>query len=287
MQEFMRVPREFAKSISSFKDCFIHHAMLQNFPEIDANLMFATLPEVIARAFCFQDSFTYVWRYDLGTPAIKLSGGREIIGTLQFQEVRKLVSVIKIATQVLDHRTLHQYLDRLANVKKHPDVLAEFQPLLHREELYGIEHEARGANNKTIDWRIPDAGLPPLFVEVKSRIKDLIESFETLEFAQSLGINEIPAPRHNPAVMLRSTVEKFPARDPSDALHCVWVAAHLKQEANESKSAYDQLEAGKVHVVVFGGWNREASIIGVTAETVKSVAQRLNLIPSDQFFFQR
>ena len=182
---------------------------------------------------------------------------------------------------------LRNYLDRLGNVKKHPDVLAEFQPLFHRTELSGIEHEAPGANKKTIDWLIPDDGLPPLYVEVKSRIKDLIESFEELEFAQSLGINEIPAPHHSPSVMLRSAVDKFAVQYPNIALNCVWVAAHLKQEADKTRRAYKQLEAGKVHVVVFGGWTREASLIGATPETIQEVVKRLNLIPSEQYSFLR
>jgi len=250
----MRVPNAFAKATKSFEDCFILHAMAQSLSEIDAIKLFALLPAGIATASCFQDVFTDVWRYDLGSPAIKLSGGKEVIGTLQFQKVRTLVLVMILATRFLDAKTLRNYVDRLANIKKHPDVLAEFQPLLHRVKLQGIEHEVPGVNQKKIDWFIPDAGLPPLLVEVKSRIKDLIESLESLEFARSLGVKDIPTPHHNPALMLRSTADKFAARDPSAALHCVWVASHLKQEADETKRAYEQLATGKVHVVVFGGW---------------------------------
>lgn len=122
---------------------------------------------------------------------------------------------------------------------------------------------------------------------MKSRIKDLIESLESMEFAQSLGIEEIPAPHHDPAVMLRSTVEKFAVKSPIERIHCIWIAAHLKQETSETRSAFDQLEAGRIHVAVFGGWTREASIIGTAPELIQSVAARLNLTPGEQFFFRR
>ncbi len=132
MRKFLRVPKEFAKAILPLKDCFIRHAILQGLSAGEGGRQFGLLPEAIASAICFQDSFTDIWRYDLGTPSIKLAGGQEIIGTLQFQEVGNLVSVMRLATQILDQKKLQQYLNRLANVKKHPDVIAEFQPLLHR-----------------------------------------------------------------------------------------------------------------------------------------------------------
>ena len=87
--------------------------------------------------------------------------------------------------------------------------------------------------------------------------------------------------------MMRSTIEKFPIRSPETALHCVWIAAHLKQETNETRNAFEQLEAGKLHVVIFGGWNKEASIIAKRPEDIEAVSKRLNIIPSDQFLFLR
>ena len=283
----MRVPREFMKQTADFKSCFITHALQQGLPVQSAQELFALVPLDISNAFCFQDAFTDLWRYDFGAPAISMPGGRQVIGTLQFPELRILVSVVRLARQVLPKNRLGLYLGRLANKKKHPDALAEFQPLIHRAGVSGIENEVPGEGNKTIDWRIPDDGLPPLLVEVKSRVKDLIESFESLEFAQSLGLTEIPSPHHDPSIMLRSTTEKFPVCGPNIALHCVWISAHLKQEANETKMAYQRLASGRVHVVVFGGWTQEASFIGDRPEDIQAVTNRLNLRPSEQYFFVR
>ena len=283
----MRVPIQFVKAVTDFKECFVRQAILQNISEIDALYLFELLPVDLKKSDCFEDALTGLWRYDFGTPPITIPGGGLVIGTPHFQEVRVLVKVIQLACQVLQKDRLTQYVGRLANKKKHPDVLAEFQPLMHRVKLHGIENEVAGVGNKTIDWLIPDDEKPPLYIEVKSRIRDLIESFESLHFAQSLGISDIPAPHHDPALMMRSTIEKFPIRSPETALHCVWIAAHLKQETNETRNAFEQLEAGKLHVVIFGGWNREASILAKRPEDIEAVSKRLNIIPSDQFLFLR
>jgi hypothetical protein len=283
----MRVPRQFVKTVADFKICFVRHALIQSIPEAEALRLFEMLPFELRQSDCFEDALTGLWRYDFGTPPITLPGGGQIVGTPHFQEVRVLVRVIYLACRVLQNDRLSQYIHRLANKEQHPDVLAEFQPLQHRVNLRGIENEAAGVGNKTIDWLIPDDGQPPLYVEVKSRIRDLIESFESLHFAQSLGIDEIPAPHHDPALMMRSTTDKFPSRDSSAALHCLWIAAHLKQEANETRRAFGQLEAGRIHVVVFGGWTKEASLIGERPEDIEAVASRLDITPSDQFLFTR
>lgn len=283
----MRVPPQFVKVVTDFKECFVRQAILQNISEIDALCLFEMLPFDLRKSDCFEDALTGLWRYDFGTPPITIPGGGLIIGTPHFQEVRVLVKVIRLACLVLQKDRLMQYVNRLANKKKHPDVLAEFQPLMHRVNLHGIENEVAGVGKKTIDWLIPDDGKPPLYIEVKSRIRDLIESFESLHFAQSLGISDIPAPHHDPALMMRSTIEKFPIRSSETALHCVWIAAHLKQETNETRNAFEQLEAGKLHVVIFGGWNREASILAKRPEDIEAVSKRLNIIPSDQFLFLR
>jgi hypothetical protein len=273
--------------VTGFKECFVRQAILQNITEIDALHLFEMLPVDLRKSECFEDALTGLWRYDFGTPPITIPGGGLIIGTPHFQEVRVLVRVIQLACQVLQKDRLTQYVGRLANKKKHPDVLAEFQPLMHRVKLHGIVNEVAGVGNKTIDWLIPDDEKPPLYIEVKSRIRDLIESIESLQFAQSLGVSDIPAPHHDPALMMRSTIEKFPVRSPDVALHCVWIAAHLKQESNETRNAFEQLEAGKLHVVIFGGWNKEASIIAKRPEDIETVTNRLNITPSDQFLFLR
>jgi hypothetical protein len=283
----MRVPRKFVKAITEFSICFIREALLQKLSGQDAVHLFGLLPEELTNSFCFQDALTSLWRYDFGSPPITLPGGSSIVGTTHFQEMRVLVSVMRLARVVLAENQLEQYVNRLGMRKKHPDVLAEFQPLQHRTNLQGIQNEVPGEGKKNIDWLIPDDGEPPLFVEVKSRVKDLLESLESIEFARTLGVGEIPAPRHNPSIMLRSTVDKFPIRASSQALQCAWIAAHLKQEANESRAAFQQMAVGRIHVVIFGGWSKEASPIGNDPEDVQAAARRLNITPSEQFFFYR
>lgn len=284
----MRAPREFVKAVGDFRVCFIRHALLQGISGADANNLLQSVPDEIAKSFCFLDTLTDLWRYDFGCPPIRLNGGTQVIGTPHLPELRLLVSVMKLARQVLTIRRFAEYLGRLNQKNKHIDVLAEFQPLLHRDSLDGIQNEVGGADKKTIDWLVPDNGLPALLVEVKSRIRDLIESLESVEFARGLGVESIPAPRHDPAIMLRSAVDKFPlVTSATNALHCIWIAAHLKQEVNETRKAYDRLAAQKIHVVVFGGWTREASLIGKRPEDVQAVVTRLNLIPSERFIFRR
>ncbi len=166
----MRVPSRLIKSTQDFRRCFIRHAILQGLSGQKTDDLYDKVPLDLVRSLCFEDSLTGLWRYDFGAPAIKLPGGREIIGTLQFQEMRNLVTAMRLGSQVLSAYRFEDYLRRLACRKKHADVLAEFQPLAHRTTLAGIENEVPGNGKKTIDWSIPDDGQPPLLIEVKSRL---------------------------------------------------------------------------------------------------------------------
>lgn len=284
----MRVDPRFVKARTQFASCFAREAKDQGIAGPEISKLFNCLPLVIQNADCFQDALTGLWRYDLGTPPICLQSGHEIIGAdLQFPQVRVLVKAIHLADKYLSRECVTSFANRLAHRKKHPEVLAEFQPLMHRLDLTGIRNEVPGAGQKTIDWLIPEPGKQPLLLEVKSRLVDLIESLESLEFAQSLGVEEIPTPRHDPAVMLRSAVEEFDFRSPLEALQCVWIASHLKQEITETGATFTQLTQGRIHVAIFGGWDRKVSMIGAAPDILAEVARRLNVSLTENFFFSR
>jgi len=284
----MQMDPRFIKARDRFDACFAREARGRGITEPEISKLIRLLPTVIRNADCFQDTLTGLWRYYFGTPPISLQSGREVVGAdLQYPQMRILVMVMHVADTYLPPHCFTRFIDRLAHRKKHAEVLAEFQPLMHRSDLTGIQNEVSGYAKKTIDWLIPETGKQPLLIEVKCRLVDLIESLESLEFAQSLGVKEIPAPRHDPAIMLRSTVDKFVERNPADAIQCVWVSSHLKQEMSETRNKFEQLAGKRIHVVIFGGWTSDVSMIGIAPEVTQEVARRLNVNLTDSYFFMR
>jgi hypothetical protein len=180
---------------------------------------------------------------------------------------------------------LQAYLARLTDPTRHEDVLVEFAPILRL--LDGVQHEVNGHGDSaaTVDWRIEAPGYPVLLLEVKNRIWDLIESFETLEH---LDTHEaVPPPRHDHAMLFRSVQHKFKSRRPEETIQGVWIKTGLMQEEKEFRSAFDALELGRVHVAVLGDWGEDAYVVATDNTTEKIVLKILRLKQSTRLVFNR
>ena len=189
----------------------------RGFPSGYAERISKLIPAPIQHLPCFLDRLTGIWRYEYGAPITLPMGGGVIVGTPMFPEVERLFDVVGCAAWRLDKEKLGAYLVRLADSNHHEDVLVELAPILRLGEVT-VEHEFRGKEKgaSTVDWRISAPGHPVLLLEVKNRIRDLIESFEAIKH---LDPHEtIPAPSHDHAMLFKSVLHKFKIRRPDETI---------------------------------------------------------------------
>jgi hypothetical protein len=244
------------------------------------------LPEVIRNLSCFLDRLTGIWRYEYGKP-IALPTGGTIVGTPMFPEVERLFDVLGCSDWRLGADKLQAFLLRLTDPSRHEDALVEFAPVLRLSDSTAVQHEmcANEGGLTTIDWSIKAPGYPALLLEVKNRIRDLIESFEAMKHLHA--DEAVPAPRHDHGMLFRSVQHKFESRKPEETIQGVWIKSELMQEKAEFQSAFDALEFGRIHVAVLGDWENDAYVVATDAATKRNVLKILRLKHSTRLVFSR
>ncbi len=204
-----------------------------------------------------------------------------------FHNVERLFEVICCASWRLPQATLNTYLSRLDDRQHHASVLIEFAPILRLDAAIKIDHECRGFGDgsQTVDWRIQAPDQPVLLLEVKNRIRDLVESFELMESEFFHELN--PEPQHDPSMLFKSVINKFQKRQTTDAIQAVWIKTELKQEANELLAAFDVLDSERLHIAVLGSWNAEGYVLGYDMDAKRRVQKILRIENSSRFVFKR
>jgi hypothetical protein len=213
------------------------------------------VPPPLIDAPCFLDRLTGLWRYEFGN-FFTLDHTKTLLwGTHMWRPVTELFLVLACAHDRLPESELSFYLQRLANIEKHRDVLVEMLPMLRVNPSIPVAYEmkGRGQGNKTIDWLIePPQGRAVLF-EVKRRVADFIQLMDAADVTAS--------PQHDPAILFPSVESKFLPTDPDVTLRGVWIATEIAQESTELRQAFDNLDPQKVHFAMLGDAKDDAFII--------------------------
>ena len=272
----------FADMPSLFKAFSSHQQLPNGYVERISNL----LPASIRKLPCFLDRLTGVWRYDYGDP-IETAGGGTVIGTHMFHDVEQLFEVVCCAEWRLQGKKRDAYLTRLSDSTHHEDALVEFAPILRLDAEAMVEYEVsgHGSGNRTVDWSICAPGHPELLLEVKNRIRDLVESFETIKSQPSE--QPIPAPTHDHALLFKSIEEKFRPRKADEVIQGVWIRAGLRQEETELRAAFDALDSQLVHFAVLGSWGEESYVLSKDVATKRRVQRILSLRNTKGLVFRR
>jgi len=245
-------------------------------------------PEPIRNLTCFLDRLTGRWRYDYGEPFVGLPNGEMIFGTKMYHEVDRLFEVLECAQRRLEPEKLASYLQRLADPRKHGDVLAEFAPILRLDSTVQADYEVPGygEGNTTVDWRIHGDGFL-LLLDVKNRARDLFESLALLQVGERGPGDTVPAPIHDPGLLFRSLDRKFKSRKPSKIVQAAWIVSGIKQEEDELSKAFANLDGSRVHVAILGDWNDDVYVLGNNTQAKKRVVQLLRVRESRRFVFRR
>jgi hypothetical protein len=281
-----RFPPEFIGGFAEMFSLFRAICERQRLPSRYVERIFSLVPEPVRTLPCFLDRLTGLWRYDYGDPII-LPSGSTIIGTHMFHDVERLFEVVCCASWRLPAQKLNFYLARLADRNHHEDVLVEFAPILHLDPAVIVDHEHTGLGdgNRTIDWRIQVADQPALLLEVKNRMRDLIESFEAIKNQSSETL--VPEPHHDHAILFKSVASKFRAREATEVIQAAWIKTGLKQETKELQAAFDELDPARLHAVVLGSWGVDGYILGRDLDTGRRVQKILQIKRTAKLVFKR
>lgn len=233
---------------------FVDEGSAQGVEESLARTLFAEFPSRLRRADCFYDKLVKLWRYEFGAP-FHCGYGRRLLGPHVWPEVRHLVRVAKLARALLTPLQRQDFLQRLNIPEKHPHALAEFLPVLSLSLGTAAEFEFRtGAGKRDVEWRLAPSVGRPILIEVKHRIRDIIELGTRMMAGERMGDGRAPQPSHDADLLFRSVERKFLENDPAVQIQGVWIDTPLKQEESELAQAFERLDGERVHFAILGGW---------------------------------
>lgn len=238
------------------------------------------LPRELIYAGAFLDKRTQLWRYEFGVPYDM--DGELFWGTHMWVPVNYLYRALLCVHSRLPENRRLGYLKRLADPRKHQDVLVEMIPAekLNTEVEAQFEVHGHGVGNKTIDWVIGPHDSRIVFLDVKRRTKDFIEH------AVRIGNKPVaPEPNHAPSLLFRGVEEKFLSADSSQTLQGVWVVTDIKQNEQLLSAAFATLNTNKVHFAVLGDWRPDAHLLIARAEDEQYLRGLFHLEKSTRFTF--
>jgi hypothetical protein len=202
--------------------------------------------------------------------------------------VDHLDDVLTCAKQRLKSDQLTTYLARLADPKKHADFLLEFAPILRLAADVQTDYEVCGfgTGNSTVDWLIRPTEGPPILLDVKNRIKDLLESLARMAAGERAPDGTAPSPSHDPALLFRRIEQKFRAQHPREFVQAVWIRTELKQELEALRHAFEALDSGRLHVAVIGDWHNDVPVLANSEAAKEHLIRVLRVAESGRFVFQ-
>lgn len=286
--DWPHVPREFVGGIAEMESVLLASGRLRGFSQNRIRGVLAVAPESLTKRVCFLDKLTSLWRYEFGTP-FELPDGQAVFGSNTWHPVDVLFDVLDAARRRLPAETLGGYLRRVEDPVRHLHALAEFGPVIRLPDEIPTTYEVSAgvSGNQTVDWRIDAKDGPPLFVEVKHRIRDLMEHIGGIARSHDEAPPSIPAPGHDASLLFRSTEKKFPQRPWTEVTQVVWIWTNVKQDRGRLSQAFGELDPMRVHVAVLGDLQSDASLLATDAAAREHVIRTLRLQESSRFIFDK
>jgi hypothetical protein len=272
--------------LASFPDLAVHLLLGRGVPRDEAEAVVNLVPEAVRSVPCFLDRLSMNWLYDFGEP-VTTTRGFVYGGGKTWHEITILLDVLLCAKARLDGQVLDGYLRRLADPKKHADVVFEFAPILHLDPTTKIEHEVPGQGNKRIDWRITDAAGFNLLLEVKIREADLIRSFERIEAGERAPNGHAPEPDHDTDLLFRSVEGKFLPRSPDAVLQGAWIGSALKQASGDLDASFRRLDPTRVHFAILGDWDGDVHLMARDGVPRERLIQVLGVREGERLVYQK
>ncbi len=219
----------------------------------NGNDLLSIIPNPLIGSGAFLDKMTNFWRYEFGVP-YELDGSL-LWGTDMWVPVKNLSFALNVVINRLNEEQRMIYMGRLNVPEKHLDVLVEMIPGYKVKPEVPIEFEVvgHGCGNKSIDWLIKPEDGRPILIDVKRRVTDFIHNMNSPD--------ETPKEEHDHSLLFRSLENKFKKMDSEEKLQGVWIVKNIKQNSENLESAFEDIEASKIHFAIFGDWQDDVLIL--------------------------
>jgi hypothetical protein len=237
--------------------------------EKSADDIFQLLPKTLKDSPAFKDALTGIWRYDFGDPYISIDGKEIFFGTDQCPPVEWLYLCVCSMEKIMTDSQLSGFLQRLGDYSKHLEALIECSPFLVLNHPADVKYEivGMGQGNKSIDFYITTSEPPPLLIDAKCRIRELI---------RKLPLNTKP----EPSGLFKSLPEKFNPQDPEHCLQGGWIYSVLMYDQDELHAEFDKTDASRLHFAILACWNKKAYVLSRNSEIDRHI-RRIFSLPSD------
>ena len=271
----MRIPDELKRNQQPLAKAMLQVQKDSSLPQEKVEQVIGRLPASLANTEAFHCSVDGLLRYEFGA---SYDVGTPVVGTDQNPEVRILLCGLLRLIRFASSADFDAYTLRLEDKPKHLDTLAELDPVLRAKELAHLKYEPRplGPGSAGPDWAMHFLDGTCCFVEVKSRIKELLKLFFALlaDSEPSSHASRMPV---LPG-LLKGVSRKFPALDStSNTLQGVWVYSPVAFIQEQLRALFDGLDAEKVRFLVVGhGW-REYEALTRDAAVRNRLVQRYSL----------
>jgi len=284
----LTVPPELVVQSGDLKAAFHQVARAAGIPAITSAALFSRLPAPLCDAPAFLCAMGGMWRYQFGLLLDGLPEDSVALGTRQCPEVSWLLKGLLVASERLTQDEISLVSRSLGSIDRHLETLTELAPLARISTRYRAEYEPPdcGTGNRRIDWRFTTECGPTILLEVKSRVKDLIEHLSDISHAAVRGAKEAPEPTSDPAMLFRDTVEKFREADPAYFLQGAWIYTAIKQEVSVLRRFFDSLDHSRIHFAVLGDWDDDAFVMTAPDVSRDEILRAFSLRESERFVFR-
>jgi hypothetical protein len=236
-------------------------AETQGVSKVAANAVFQALPLELRSAPAFKDRFTGIWRYEYGIPYAVGRAGQIVTGTDQAPKVGVLLKGVLVLLRKLPRQQCAVVLRRLADRRKHREMLAELDPVVRPLDPFSVEYEVSGygRRGRKIDWHIQFPDGTACLLEVKHRIKGLLSHLEGIALAAKQGVSpQLGAPLPNG--LFRDVDTKF-AHARAGRYQGVWIVTGIWYDEVALGEEFEALDQSKVGFAVLTHFEGDARIL--------------------------
>jgi hypothetical protein len=234
--------------------------------------IFSLLPKEIQAAPAFLSLLSRQWSYEFGTEYRNYHTQDIIFGGSQCPPVEWLYTGMKAFDsypKILTPDKTKDFKNKLSTKEKHLGALNEMAPLtVLKKESTLLEYETAGRDGKTIDFSIQTPSGLRMHLEVKCRIKELIE-------------NLVPRTEPNPETLFHKTDEKFEIYDPQKILQGLWIHSLIGFSEKRLLEAFNKQDSSRIHFAVLAHWTEQAYVLARTPEIAKVVQDTFHLPLND------
>lgn len=230
----------------------------------DAICIYQILPASIQNAPAFRDKLTGLLRYEYGLPYHigRRPNRTVVVGTNVAHQVSILLNGLLVMRRLLTEQQVRHFCKNLGDKSRHLDYLSELDPILRPTTEFKADYEGKGfgRGKRKIDWHIAFDGRTSCLLDVKHRLKGLIDYMQQVstEFHTEKAKKEFDAPL--PDGLFANSEAKFrPVLD--ERWQGIWILTQVYYDDHALHQAFDSLDPQKIQFVVLTHFRGEARLL--------------------------